>query len=379
MRIAFADINRLAGTRADESYPRYYLNGKIMFNSTIEMVNERPFKPSWIDRFNNRVKKLPVSPWVFFSLFGLVLILVQLVILWLEDGLQEVDLLPVIIFNSLFTTFLIGLIYLLDHQAVAALRSMRSIIDTTESELKRYQSMLSNMPAGISFVAGLTMVGFTILLENLGGTPIRYDALEKLPIFTIIFQIIDKSSAFLFGVFFYHTIRQLRLVNTINVNHIRVNLFNLRPAQAFSKLTASTAVGLVAGVYGWMLINPELLANLVIFGFLIITTALALSVFALPLYGTHRLMEATKDRMLHEIDLRSETAFSQFNQGLRDNDNSAIDRLNGTIASLEIQYNRIKAIPTWPWKPETAQFALTAIALPLVLAALRFLVERTFG
>jgi hypothetical protein len=69
---------------------------------------------------------------------------------------------------------------------------------------------------------------------------------------------IDKSSAFLFGVFVYHTIQQLRLVNSINVNYIRINLFNLRPAQAFSKVTASTAVGLVAGVYGWLLINPEL-------------------------------------------------------------------------------------------------------------------------
>jgi hypothetical protein len=348
-------------------------------DSTIEMVSERTFKPSWIDRFNNLVKNLPVSPWLFFSIFGLVLILVQMLILWLEEGSQEVDILPIIIFNGLFIPYLLGLIYLLDHQAVAAMNSMRSIIDTTESELKHYQFMLSNMPAGASLLAGLSMVVFTILLEQVWGTPIRYGALEQLPIFTVIFQMIDKSSAFLFGVFVYHTIRQLLLVNSINVNHIRINLFNLRPAQAFSKLTASTAVGLVAGVYGWMLINPELLANPVIFGFLMMTTALALSVFVLPLYGIHRLMEATKDRMLHEIDLRSEAVFSKFNKGLRDDDTSAIDRLNGTIASLEIQYNRIKAIPTWPWKPETAQFALTAIALPLVLAALRFLVERAFG
>ena len=56
-----------------------------------------------------------------------------------------------------------------------------------------------------------------------------------------------------------------------------------------------------------------------------------------------------------------------------------IDQLNGTITSMEIQYNRNKAIPTWPWKPETAQFALNAIVLLLVLAVLRFLAERAFG
>jgi len=46
------------------------------------------------------------------------------------------------------------------------------------------------------------------------------------------------------------------------------------------------------------------------------------------------------------------------------------------IQSLEIQYNWIKAIHTWPWKPETAQFVLTAIALPLVLAVIHFFVEQ---
>ena len=44
------------------------------------------------------------------------------------------------------------------------------------------------------------------------------------------------------------SIRQLRLVNVINSNYVRISLFHLGPLQAFSKLTASTAVGLVIGV-----------------------------------------------------------------------------------------------------------------------------------
>jgi hypothetical protein len=42
------------------------------------------------------------------------------------------------------------------------------------------------------------------------------------------------------------------------------------------------------------------------------------------------------------------------------------------IASLDIQYRRINAIPTWPWRPETARIALTAIALPLMLMILQY-------
>jgi hypothetical protein len=70
--------------------------------------------------------------------------------------------------------------------------------------------------------------------------------------------------------------------------------------------------------------------------------------------------------------------YLKFNNCLRNEDYSAIELLNGTIGSLEIQRKYVKAIPTWPWKPETVQFVLTAIALPLVLAILRFLIEQAF-
>ena len=89
-------------------------------------------------------------------------------------------------------------------------------------------------------------------------------------------------------------------------------------------------------------------------------------------------MEGEKEKTLHNINLQFEDVFAKFNQRIRDEDYSAIEKLNWTISSLEIQHKRIIAIPTWPWKPETARFALTAIALPLILRVLQFLVEGAF-
>jgi hypothetical protein len=338
-----------------------------------------PYKPSWIDRFNNWVEKLPIHAWIFYVLFGVVLIVIQFLFLWLEGGQQDGELLPVIIFNGLITPFVLALIHLLDNQAVTALNSMRPVLDTTESGFDQYEYKLSTMPSSLTLVAGLTMLLFFILLEQLWIVPLRYAALEQLPIFNVVYFIIDKSSAFLFGVFIYHTIRQLRIVNAINSSHIRVNLFNLGPLQAFSRLTASTAVGLVVGVYGWMLINPDLLTDPVTMGFTVINTILAVSVFVWPLFGVHRRMEIEKGRALQEIDLRFEAVFSKFNQLFLDDDSSVIERLNGTIASLTIQHNRISAIPTWPWRPETARFVLTAIALPLVLMIIQFFIAQALN
>lgn len=347
-------------------------------NITTGKGKARAYETSWIDRFNDWVARRSIA-WVFFLVLGLVLIGVQILFLWLEDGLGEVELLPVIIFNGLFTPFLLALIYILDGQAVTALNAMRSVLDATGSEFDQHEYELSNMPFPRPLVVGLATMALVIIMERVWVVPLRYAALEQLTMFPVVFQIVDKSSAFLFGVFIYHTIRQLRLVNRIYSNHIRIDLFHLGPLRAFSRLTASTAVGLTAGVYGWMLINPELWGDPVIFGFAVIITVLAVSVFVWPLYGVHRRTQAEKESALREIDRLFGTVFSTFQQQFREEDFDAIATLNATISSLEIQHRRIRAIPTWPWRPETVRSALAAIVLPLVLMILQFVVQRALG
>lgn len=342
-------------------------------------IEARPYKPSWIDRLNNWVEQLPVSAWILYVLFGIMLILVQLLFLWLDRGLQAEELLPVIIFNGLAIPFLQALIHLLDNQAVAALNSMKPMLDMSMSEFNQYEYRLSNMPFLSSLIAGLVMTVLVIVMERIWVVPVRYAALEQLPVFMVVYYIIDKISAFLYGVIIYHTIRQLRLVNLINSRHIRVNIFQLKPLQAFSRLTASTAVGLVVGIYGWMLINPDLLTDLFGLVFVFSFTILAIGVFVWPLVGTHRLMEIEKERMLQDIDDKFEAVFAMFNQQLHDDDYSAIERLNGTISSLEIQQRKIQAIPTWPWRTETVRSVFTAIALPLVVWVIQFLVEQALN
>jgi len=353
-----------------------------MPDTTTEMgIEARPYRPSWVDRFNNWVEKLPMREWVFYVGLGLGLICIQMLFLWLDGGLQYDALLPVIVFNALAIPYGLALVHLLDNQAVTALHSMRPTLAITEPEFDDFQYRLSTMPSRAAFIAGLTTVAFLVLTERLGIVPLRYAALDHLPIFTIVYHVIDKSTAFVVGAFFYHTIAQLRLVNAMYSNHARINLFDMKPLYAFSKLTASTAVGLVVSIYGWMLINPELLADPLSLGFTVAFTILAVGVFVWPLVGAHRLMEMEKERMLHEIDLQFGAVFAMFNQRFHDNGNdddySAIGRLSGTISSLEIQYRKIKGISTWPWRPETVRSVITAIALPLVLMILQFFVERT--
>ena len=333
---------------------------------------EQPFKLSWIDRFTGWVENLPVQAWVFYVVFGFALILVQMLFLWLDGGLFADELLPVIIFNGLATPFLLAQIHLLDNQAATAVISLKPMLEITEREFDDYEFKITHMPFLRPLIAGLVIMVSTMLTPLVSTAPVRYAALEQLPVFNVVFQIVDKSSAFLFGVVIYHTFRQLRLVNSINSNHIRINLFQLRPLHAFSRLTASTALGLLAFLYVWMLINPELLADPVLLAYSMMLTIMAAAIFVWPLWGIHTLIEKQKEEALDEINLRSLDLFTKLNQSIDENDYAATDRLNGSIASLEIQHKRISDVPTWPWRSETARLAITAIAFPLLLMILQY-------
>lgn len=340
---------------------------------------DRPYMPSFVDRFTHWIERLSIRMWTFYLIFGIALILVQLFFLWLDEGLQAVELFPVIIFNGLATPFLLALIHLLDGQAVAALSALRPMIDMTEEEFERIKFRLANMPFPMPLIVGLALMVFYILTPYLTTEPVRFAALEGLPVFAVVFHIIDKSSAFLTGVLIYHTIRQLRLVNSTTCDHIRINLFQIWPLQAFSRLTASTAIGLVLFMNLWLLINPDLLADPAsialagVFGFM------TLAIFVWPLVGIHQLIEAEKSKVLQEIDRRLEDVFAKFDQHFLEDDYPAMDTLNGTISSLEIRRNRVEAVPTWPWRPGTLRTVMAAIALPLFLMLVQILIEQSFN
>jgi hypothetical protein len=337
----------------------------------------KPYTPSWVDRFTAWVEKLPMPWWLFYVSLGFGLILIQVLFLWVDGGQVAAGLLlPIIIFNAVLNPFALALIYVLDHQAVVALDTMKPSLRMIEQEFSGFRYRLANMPAGPALITGLLLMVFAILMERLWVEPVRFAALETLPLFSIVFHIIDKIPAFLLGVLTYHTVRQLHLVNTINSNYVRISLFNLRPSQSFSKLTASTAVGLMVGIYGWMLINPDLLGDPVSLGFVGLFTLLGVGVFVWPMWGIHRLIDSEKAKALSEIDQDFEQVFTKFNQLLQDKDYTMSEGLNGTMAGLVTMRRRISEIPTWPWRAETARFALSAIVIPMVLAILQFIVLR---
>jgi hypothetical protein len=85
----------------------------------------------------------------------------------------------------------------------------------------------------------------------------------------------------------YHTVRQLRIVSQLHAAARTINLFQPRLTYAFSRLTASTALGVLVFLYFDFVVNPPTTetAALPCFALTAISVVLAVAAFLLPLLG----------------------------------------------------------------------------------------------
>jgi hypothetical protein len=207
-------------------------------------------------------------------------------------------------------------------------------------------------------------------------TPTSFDQVAHSPASAIVIYAMYMLTWWVVSALVYHTIHQLQAINQIYVNHTRINLYRTSPLYAFSRVTALTAVGLIVPTYFWLAINPSLLLNPIALTITLPISGLALIVFIWPLLGIHRLLVEEKTRLRGEAALRFEAAIAELHQCVDSGNLEGMDDLNKAIDSLEIERKALQEIPTWPWQPETVRLLVTALALPLGLWIIQFILQR---
>lgn len=141
----------------------------------------RQFVAGFMAHFTNWDEEPAIRVWFRYAGIALVLIFIQGLFLWVEDGLRARAVLPVILFNGLFTPFLLALIPLLDQKAAVALHTMKPELEMTENEFNRYTYRLSHMNPQRVLAVGLTVFILVVLMECLWITPIRYSRCHHNP------------------------------------------------------------------------------------------------------------------------------------------------------------------------------------------------------
>jgi hypothetical protein len=339
----------------------------------------RPYPPSWADRHKLWVARLPGPSWPYYLGLGLALIALQAAILWAEGAYPVGTLFPSHAFIAVMMPLFLALCHFLDDRAAAAMATLRPALTTSEEQYNRLHYQLTTMPARPALVVSLGGLAFILIMNATTGTPGAFGALAGFPLSNVMIRSMYVLVWWFIALFLYHTVHQLRTIHLVYTQHTRVNLFRMRPLYGLSAVTALTGVSLAGITYGWMAINPGLLGEPVAIAIVLPITILALVTFVWPLLGIHRLLVEENGRLIDECSIRLEAAIADLHQRVDGGALTAMDDLNKTITSLELELNLLEKIPTWPWRSETVRLLLTALALPLGLWLVQYVLQQLMG
>jgi hypothetical protein len=170
------------------------------------------------------------------------------------------------------------------------------------------------------------------------------------------------------AIFIYHTFHQLRTISTILTQHVKINLFHQNELYAFSRVSASTAIGLVLTSPIWLLFDRGLVNLIINFVFSI----MALIIFVTPLVGAHTLLKRQKDQLLKQSLKNKETLINDLFTKLEQGKLKEIQLIEGALSGLDKAHSDIRKISTWPWQIGTVRQIIGAISLPITIWLIQY-------
>lgn len=342
---------------------------------------DRPYAPGWLDRLTDGVRRIPVPFPLVYLVIGLVLGLIRTVIGWVDGSYPVGTFFPVHILDGLNPIYLLFAIHFLDNMAFRAFAEFRPrLTDTSDYEELRYR--LTTMPAIPSLIVGLAgfVVGALYLPVLLSPLDLELSKYFTSPTAVVVDTLLSALIGMMMSMFGYHAFHQLRMISRIYTRHTRVNIFDVGPLHALSRVAAFTADALLIFSYvylafyaNWQIIS---ISNAILLGLLLL---LALLTFIVPLYGSHRLLQRAKNERLGEIGRRIEAAADTLHARADSSDyTEEIDRIDAALDGLLKERALVAKASTWPWDPETVRAVITALLLPIFLWLVTRILER-FG
>jgi hypothetical protein len=348
-----------------------------------------PYPPSWFNRLEAWIDRRPGPFWLPYAVAGLVLLTLEFVTQRSASGPPAWN--PISTYMALTIPVVLGLIHGLDRLAQRSFDSFRLVLraNDLEASLLRYQVLTLPRRGATWAVLGATAFGAIVFSSPIG--PGSGAGFSPASLFQRMGLATTPASVVLNGVLMvlvwsvvvgtlvYHTVRQLLWLSRIYSRHTHIDLLRPGPLYHLTRITAATAIFLVAIVYLVLAADrlyfpdPRNILGAAFFGLL------AVLAFVGPLVGIHRLLVTEKERLLDESADRLKLALAELHRRVEQLDLREMDALNKAIASLEIERNILGRIPTWPWQPETLRTFIVALLLPLALWMAQALLGRVLG
>ncbi|MEX2547247.1 MAG: hypothetical protein WD830_05595 [Chloroflexota bacterium] len=166
----------------------------------------------------------------------------------------------------------------------------------------------------------------------------------------------------------------MRLVSRLSALAGNVDIFKPVPINAFSRLTAVSAIGILAFVALSVLIVPEqpvayIVAEAAVIG-------LAAASFVLPLRVMHGRLAREKTSLLGEAQDRLKLTLARIHAAVDSNDLSTAQQLHESLSTVLAERDVLTKLPTWPWSAGTFRGVASAVLLPVVIFVITRLIDQ---
>lgn len=333
-----------------------------VIESAAPRIQQAP-TPGFIDRLLAFVDRLPGPAALTYLIIGVGLALVAHVLFWASATFPV----GTVSLNVLLPAFGIAwfgwLLSTLNRVARETFAEFRPALNDPVYE-EVYRRRLTSIRDRDAILAGLATL--TVIA-------IMYYGFVRQSVVTLPIEIESESVSaplwgamgFVLGIVVLHTIVQLRLVSHLSEVAANVDIFRPAPINAFSRLTAVSALGLIAFVVAYMLYTPEQPPAYVIQEIALL--AVAVGSFVLPLRVMNKRLVGEKRRLLSDAQERLKAVLGRIHASIDANDLTNSEKLDHALASVRSEIDVLDHLRTWPWSTSTIRGFVTALLLPIGL------------
>ena len=173
-------------------------------------------------------------------------------------------------------------------------------------------------------------------------------------------------------------LRQIGIIQALHRNAADVDLFDLEPTHAFSKLTAGTGIGLMLiASFGVVQVwnNPANTYFFILDGVLMVLGILA---FYLPLRAMRQKLLGVQTEELRKANQHLKAVYARLNAKVAKHEYSDLSGMNTAIGALTRERDEIAGISTLPWDTSTFRSFVGSILLPIFLFVVTQFLGRFF-
>ena len=317
--------------------------------------------PGRFDRLILAVDGLPGPAMLWYAGFGLVLLGAAHLFVWAAGALPWGAVVPEIVPPPLLFAYFAWFLGVLKRTAGESFDQFRPALLEGNHNPAAYRFALTSTSDRQAVV---TMAAAVVVIDLLYYTQVRPTLPPTPPAIEAATAVLWSLGVAVGGVLLLQAVRQLRLVGRLSASADNIDIFRPNPVNAFSRVTALTAAGILAFVVLFIASNPTQPPPFVLQETLMV--GLAVLSFVYPLRGMHGRLAREKAQLQDKAQDRLKGEYSH------------VAHLNNALLALQAEREVLAKLPTWPWSVGALRGFATALLLPIGLFVLTRLIERFF-